>query len=193
MAETLTPLAQKAGVSLTLSGLDAEALVRGDHDELAQVFQNLIQNAIKYGRSGGKVEVRLTRDAGSRQLRYRVDVTDDGPGIAAQHLPRLTERFYRVNVAASREKGGTGPGPRHRQAHPEPPPRRAGHRLEAGGGVHLHGSAAGGGDREREREWGVGSGSGEWGANVATAPLPTPHSLYLSVSLHCHKADTSVR
>ena len=110
VAETLTPLAQKAGVSLTLSGLDAEALVRGDHDELAQVFQNLIQNAIKYGRSGGKVEVRLTRDAGSRQLRYRVDVTDDGPGIAAQHLPRLTERFYRVNVAASREKGGTGLG-----------------------------------------------------------------------------------
>jgi two-component system phosphate regulon sensor histidine kinase PhoR len=110
VAETLTPLAQKAGVSLTLSGLDAEALVRGDHDELAQVFQNLIQNAIKYGRSGGKVEVRLERDAGARQLRYRVDVTDDGPGIAAQALPRLTERFYRVNVAASREKGGTGLG-----------------------------------------------------------------------------------
>ncbi|MFZ1103938.1 MAG: ATP-binding protein, partial [Hyphomicrobiaceae bacterium] len=110
VAETLTPLAQKAGVGLTLSGLDAEALVRGDHDELAQVFQNLIQNAIKYGRSGGKVEVRLKRDAGSRQLRYRVDVADDGPGIAAQHLPRLTERFYRVNVAASREKGGTGLG-----------------------------------------------------------------------------------
>jgi two-component system phosphate regulon sensor histidine kinase PhoR len=110
VAETLTPLAQKAGIGVTLSGVDAEALVRGDHDELAQVFQNLIQNAIKYGRSGGKVEVRLMRDAGARQLRYRVEVADDGPGIAAQHLPRLTERFYRVNVAASRERGGTGLG-----------------------------------------------------------------------------------
>jgi two-component system, OmpR family, phosphate regulon sensor histidine kinase PhoR len=54
--------------------------------------------------------VRLKRDADSRQLRYRVDVIDDGPGIAPQHLPRLTERFYRVNVAASRAKGGTGLG-----------------------------------------------------------------------------------
>jgi two-component system phosphate regulon sensor histidine kinase PhoR len=110
VAETLTPMAQQAGVSLILSGLDGEALVRGDHDELGQVFQNLIQNAIKYGRDGGKVEVRLKRDSGSRRLRYRVDVIDDGPGIAAQHLPRLTERFYRVNVAASRAKGGTGLG-----------------------------------------------------------------------------------
>jgi two-component system phosphate regulon sensor histidine kinase PhoR len=103
-------MAQQAGVALSLSGLDGAAQVRGDHDELAQVFQNLIQNAIKYGREGGKVDVRLTREAGSRQARYRVDVIDDGPGIAPQHLPRLTERFYRVNVAASREKGGTGLG-----------------------------------------------------------------------------------
>jgi two-component system phosphate regulon sensor histidine kinase PhoR len=110
VAQTLGPMAQQAGVALTLSGVDGEALVRGDHDELAQVFQNLIQNAIKYGRDGGKVEVRLTRDADARQVRYRADVIDDGPGIAPQHLPRLTERFYRVNVVASREKGGTGLG-----------------------------------------------------------------------------------
>jgi two-component system phosphate regulon sensor histidine kinase PhoR len=110
VAQTLEPMARQAGVALSLSGLDGEAPVRGDHDELAQVFQNLIQNAIKYGREDGKVDVRLTREAGSRQASYRVDVIDDGPGIAPQHLPRLTERFYRVNVAASREKGGTGLG-----------------------------------------------------------------------------------
>jgi two-component system phosphate regulon sensor histidine kinase PhoR len=110
VAQTLEPLAQQAGITLSLSGAEVVAAVSGDHDELAQVFQNLVQNAIKYGRAGGKVDVRLTREPGTRQVRYRVDVTDDGPGIAPQHLPRLTERFYRVNVAASREKGGTGLG-----------------------------------------------------------------------------------
>jgi two-component system phosphate regulon sensor histidine kinase PhoR len=110
VTQTLEPMAQRAGVTLSVSGLDGAATVRGDHDELAQVFMNLVQNAIKYGREGGKAEVRLTRDLGVRLVRYRVDVVDDGPGIAAQHLPRLTERFYRVNVAASREKGGTGLG-----------------------------------------------------------------------------------
>jgi two-component system phosphate regulon sensor histidine kinase PhoR len=110
VAQTLDPIAQQTGVTLSLSGLDGVAPVRGDHDELAQVFQNLIQNAIKYGREGGTVDVRLAREIDSRQGRYRVDVIDDGPGIAPQHLPRLTERFYRINVAASREKGGTGLG-----------------------------------------------------------------------------------
>jgi two-component system phosphate regulon sensor histidine kinase PhoR len=74
------------------------------------VFQNLVQNAIKYGRSGGKVEVRLVRERSARAARFRVDVIDDGPGIAREHLPRLTERFYRVSVSESREKGGTGLG-----------------------------------------------------------------------------------
>jgi two-component system phosphate regulon sensor histidine kinase PhoR len=110
VAQTLEPMAQRAGVTLSLSGRDHAAVVRGDHDELAQVFQNLIQNAIKYGRQGGTVEVRLSQEPASRAVRYRVDVIDDGPGIAPQHLPRLTERFYRVSVAASREKGGTGLG-----------------------------------------------------------------------------------
>ena len=110
VTQTLAPLAEKAGVTLSLSCEDGAALVRGDHDELAQVFQNLMQNAIKYGREGGKVEVHLQREPAAKGMRYRVDVIDDGPGIAPQHLPRLTERFYRVNVAASREKGGTGLG-----------------------------------------------------------------------------------
>jgi len=112
VAQTLEPLAKRAGVALTLSRSDGEAVVRGDRDELLQVFQNLVQNAIKYGRSGGTVDIRMTREpaASGRPAGFRVDVTDDGPGIASQHLPRLTERFYRVNVAASREKGGTGLG-----------------------------------------------------------------------------------
>jgi two-component system, OmpR family, phosphate regulon sensor histidine kinase PhoR len=110
VAQTLEPMAHRAGVTLSLFGEDKVAVVRGDHDELAQVFQNLVQNAIKYGREGGKVDVRLSEEAGPRGVRYRIDVIDNGRGIAPQHLPRLTERFYRVNVAASREKGGTGLG-----------------------------------------------------------------------------------
>jgi two-component system phosphate regulon sensor histidine kinase PhoR len=86
--------------------------VRGDRDELVQVFQNLVQNAIKYGRSGGHVDVRVVREPGSGSTgpKVVVDVRDDGPGIAEEHLPRLTERFYRVDVAQSRDKGGTGLG-----------------------------------------------------------------------------------
>lgn len=112
VAQTMEPLATRAGVTLTLSRSEDEAIVRGDRDELLQVFQNLVQNAVKYGRSGGKVGIGMTREpaASGRPERFRVDVTDDGPGIAPQHLPRLTERFYRVSVAASREKGGTGLG-----------------------------------------------------------------------------------
>ena len=112
VAQTLEPLAKRAGVTLTLSRSDGDAVVRGDRDELMQVFQNLVQNAVKYGRSGGKVEIRLAPEAAAlgRPEGFRVDVSDDGPGIAPQHLPRLTERFYRVSVAASREKGGTGLG-----------------------------------------------------------------------------------
>jgi two-component system, OmpR family, phosphate regulon sensor histidine kinase PhoR len=80
--------------------------VHGEREDLVQVFQNLIHNAIRYGRPGGNVTVRVE----SQQQRLRVLVTDDGPGIAPQHLPRLTERFYRIDVAASRKKEGTGLG-----------------------------------------------------------------------------------
>jgi two-component system phosphate regulon sensor histidine kinase PhoR len=91
---------------------EAPARVRGDREEVVQVLQNLIQNAIKYGREGGTIEVRAGRDAprGSSVAKVWVSVTDEGPGIAPEHLPRLTERFYRVNAASSREKGGTGLG-----------------------------------------------------------------------------------
>ena len=104
--EALEPLAKSEGVTLEVHPLAAPAIVRGDRDELVQVFQNLIHNGIRYGRAGGKVLVEIERKAKA----LRVSVADDGPGIAPQHLPRLTERFYRVDVAASRKKEGTGLG-----------------------------------------------------------------------------------
>jgi two-component system phosphate regulon sensor histidine kinase PhoR len=81
----------------------------GDRDELVQVFQNLVENAVRYGASGGKVEVRLDLRPEGRAV-AAVEVRDYGPGIAAEHVPRLTERFYRVDVGTSREMKGTGLG-----------------------------------------------------------------------------------
>jgi two-component system, OmpR family, phosphate regulon sensor histidine kinase PhoR len=92
--------------------------VQGDPDELAQVFQNLLDNAIKYSRPGTPIEVSArpsprflpgTRP-GERPPAIAVAVRDHGDGIAREHLPRLTERFYRVDAARSRELGGTGLG-----------------------------------------------------------------------------------
>ena len=79
---------------------------------MEQVIQNLVHNALKYGNPHGRVEVTVVRkmkDNGTKQD-IEVNVRDNGPGIAAEHLPRLTERFYRVDSARSREKGGTGLG-----------------------------------------------------------------------------------
>jgi two-component system phosphate regulon sensor histidine kinase PhoR len=110
--QTLGPLAEAAGTVIDCKSWPSPAPVRGDRDELLQVFQNLVQNALKYGKEGGliKVSVEAEPNYAGAPARFRVAITDDGPGIAPQHLPRLTERFYRVNVAASREKGGTGLG-----------------------------------------------------------------------------------
>jgi two-component system phosphate regulon sensor histidine kinase PhoR len=91
--------------------------VIGDRDEIAQVFQNLIDNAIKYGRPGTKISVSgatVTRhtfegDPGAAEF-VSIEVRDRGEGISREHLSRLTERFYRVDSARSREMGGTGLG-----------------------------------------------------------------------------------
>ena len=86
-------------------------IVPGDRDELIRVFENLIENALKYGAAGKRVEVTLSKVAAAgQQPEAVVAVRDYGPGIAAEHLPRLTERFYRVDVAGSRALGGTGLG-----------------------------------------------------------------------------------
>ncbi len=110
--QTLEPLSREDGVEVTVHRQPQPARIRGDRDEIVQLLQNLLQNAIKYGRPGGKVEVRIERAeaASDGPARLTAAVIDDGPGIAPEHLPRLTERFYRVNAASSREKGGTGLG-----------------------------------------------------------------------------------
>jgi two-component system phosphate regulon sensor histidine kinase PhoR len=87
--------------------------VIGSGDELTQVFQNLIDNAIKYGREGTAVEVSvtpLTRLPGSDSPGLTITVRNQGEGIPSEDLPRITERFYRVDKARSREMGGTGLG-----------------------------------------------------------------------------------
>jgi two-component system phosphate regulon sensor histidine kinase PhoR len=80
--------------------------VRADREAIHQVFSNLIDNAMKYGRSGGRIVL------GARTAIRGVEfyVQDFGAGIASEHLPRLFERFYRVDKARSRESGGTGLG-----------------------------------------------------------------------------------
>ncbi len=110
--ETLEPLARESGVTLEVGQFSDKALVRGDRDELVQVIQNLVQNALKYGPQGGlvRIEPKHIPSLGRQVGRFAVAVIDKGPGIAPEHLPRLTERFYRVDVASSREKGGTGLG-----------------------------------------------------------------------------------
>ena len=85
----------------------------GDEDQLQQVFTNLLENAIKYGAAGGRIRVALT--AGEREPRLRgpvarVDVIDWGEGFDPIHIPRLTERFYRIDSHRAREMGGTGLG-----------------------------------------------------------------------------------
>jgi two-component system phosphate regulon sensor histidine kinase PhoR len=81
--------------------------VVGDRIQLSQLLHNLIGNALKYGRAGTPVRIGLRNDTGSMA---RLSVSDEGDGIAPEHLPRLTERFYRVDPGRSRAMGGTGLG-----------------------------------------------------------------------------------
>ncbi|SCX20473.1 Alkaline phosphatase synthesis sensor protein PhoR [Agrobacterium sp. DSM 25558] len=105
--DSLLPLAQDLDITINLHVPDQKVEVTGDRDELVQVFQNLVENACKYGQDGKVVDVFLRVDAGKP---VEVSVVDKGPGIPAEHVPRLTERFYRVSVADSRSKKGTGLG-----------------------------------------------------------------------------------
>jgi two-component system phosphate regulon sensor histidine kinase PhoR len=112
VSDTMEPLARARGQTLNVERLAGGAMVRGDRDELVQLFQNLVQNAVKYGVDGGRADVtirRLAPSPGAPSI-FRIAVADNGPGIAPEHIPRLTERFYRVDVASSRDKGGTGLG-----------------------------------------------------------------------------------
>ena len=112
IVDLMTPLARERQVEIRWKGPGEPLLVLGDRDELLRVAENLIENGVKYGESGGRVDVTLERfeDAQSGQAMVALSVRDYGPGIEPEHLPRLTERFYRADAAQSREKGGTGLG-----------------------------------------------------------------------------------
>lgn len=107
VCDSLQPFAADLGVEISLELPPHPVQVAGDRDELIEVFENLVENACKYAQEGKRVEVRLLAEEGANT---EVSVTDFGPGIAPEHVPRITERFYRVNVEASRSKKGTGLG-----------------------------------------------------------------------------------
>ena len=109
----LAPLARAADVDLVVTAEQEGIFVQGDSDQLRQVLNNLVENAIKYGGSGKQVTMSLSARAEMPELRgpgVALTVSDQGPGIEDVHLPRLTERFYRVDSHRSREMGGTGLG-----------------------------------------------------------------------------------
>jgi heavy metal sensor kinase len=105
VVEDMRPLAEARGLGLRMEANGA-APVHGDALRLRQVFFNLVDNAIKYTPSGGEVAVRVDRRDGEAV----VTVRDTGIGIPPEHLPRVFDRFYRVDKARSREHGGTGLG-----------------------------------------------------------------------------------
>ena len=109
--DALQMLARDRGVTVTVNAPKEPLIVSANRDELTRVFENLVENALKYGASGKRVEIALsgafTVSGGEEAV---AAVRDYGPGISAEHLPRLTERFYRVDVTESRQQGGTGLG-----------------------------------------------------------------------------------
>ncbi len=105
---TLEPPSLQEDTKVELAPCTGPALVIGDSDKLTQVFYNLIENAIKYSRSGTVVRVRVEPD--EEPGKCVVHITDTGAGIEPKHIPRLTERFYRVDKGRSRKVGGTGLG-----------------------------------------------------------------------------------
>src|SRR5271155_429956 len=117
LAETLELRAADRDMRIALTMPPDLPDVQGDRDELAQLFQNLLDNAIKYGRAGSEISVGAGTATPAANRRERgppnivsIAVRDRGEGIAREHLSRLTERFYRVDTARSREMGGTGLG-----------------------------------------------------------------------------------
>jgi two-component system phosphate regulon sensor histidine kinase PhoR len=110
VADALQVLAREREVAIAVDVPPEPLLVPGDRDELTRVFENLVENALKYGGSGKRVDVAIKRADADGVGEAVVAVRDYGPGIAPEHLPRLTERFYRVDVGQSRAEGGTGLG-----------------------------------------------------------------------------------
>lgn len=107
---SLAPLAQENSVVVERDFPDGPLDVPGERDELFQVFQNLLENACKYGQPGGRAVVSIAEGRDGPEPTVDVTVRDFGPGIAEEHIPRITERFYRVDAATSRAQKGTGLG-----------------------------------------------------------------------------------
>ncbi|HUI14001.1 MAG TPA: ATP-binding protein [Xanthobacteraceae bacterium] len=110
VVDGLETLARDRGVTVHIDAANALPVL-GDRDELVRIFENLIENALKYGAAGRRVDIKIGSGASADgEPEAQVSVRDYGPGIAPEHLPRLTERFYRVDVTESRAQGGTGLG-----------------------------------------------------------------------------------
>jgi two-component system phosphate regulon sensor histidine kinase PhoR len=111
VVDGLQTLAQDRNVEINIAPPAAPVMVAGDRDELTRVFENLAENALKYGADGKRVDIGFTDSASpDGAAEVLITVRDYGPGIAAEHIPRLTERFYRIDVTQSRAEGGTGLG-----------------------------------------------------------------------------------
>ncbi|MFK7940841.1 MAG: ATP-binding protein [Roseovarius sp.] len=109
----MRPVAADTDVELVFMPPEPAVIAPADADQLAQVLSNLVENAIKYGGAGNPVEVTLRHIGNEPLLRgaaAEISVRDKGPGIEAVHVPRLTERFYRIDNHRAREMGGTGLG-----------------------------------------------------------------------------------
>ena len=110
VVDGLETLARDRGVTVHIDTANALPVL-GDHDELVRIFENLVENALKYGAAGRRVDIKIGSGTSAEGVsEAQVSVRDYGPGIAPEHLPRLTERFYRVDVTESRAQGGTGLG-----------------------------------------------------------------------------------
>ncbi|TSE06873.1 two-component sensor histidine kinase [Mesorhizobium intechi] len=108
--DSLAPLARENGVVIERDFAKGPLDVPGDRDELFQVFENLLENACKYGQSGGRVVVSIAPADDGSEPGIDVTIRDFGPGIPEEHIPRITERFYRIDVETSRTQKGTGLG-----------------------------------------------------------------------------------
>lgn len=110
VAESIEPRLAAADLELRLDIPAEPIIVNGDRKELFEVVENLADNAIKYGAGGHRIEIALIPGASRNGAHHAITVTDFGPGVAEEHVPRLTERFYRVDSETTRGKKGTGLG-----------------------------------------------------------------------------------
>ena len=109
VVESLTYKAQKENISLNIRDFDKNIQVKADKNQIKQVFINIIENGIKYNVPGGKVDITMVQPAKTPN-KVLLSIADSGIGIDESDIPRVTERFFRVDKSRSREKGGTGLG-----------------------------------------------------------------------------------